>query len=167
MRKNRLLILLSGLLISFAFAQDGKMTQRVIYKWQGDDGLIHYTHIKPNDISDFVQLDANGRKVEDYTEDFGEVVEIVVRPKSTSQPEIKPTTEEEERLAENRQKELKEKNCETARNNLKTLDTGEVYEQDSQGNMIRLSAEQVASKRKNVQRDIDYFCEPSSSLLSN
>lgn len=166
MQGNRLFVLVcSVLLLGSAFAQQKKLDDKVIYKWE-QDGLIYYSHIKPLKIKDFIKLDAQGRRVEDFTEDFDEIVEIaVVRPDR----EVETTSENltaaeaaqkevEKELAEGKAQDIRDKNCQTARKNMSTLDGGEVYERDSSGNMIRLKTEQIDSKRKNVQRDIDYFC---------
>lgn len=168
MQGNRLLLtaVAGWLFCGVVFAQGNNLAQKVIYKWE-NDGLIYYSHIKPTAVQDFVKLDAEGRRVEDFTEEFDEIVEIaVVRPEKGAESEAEAQTpseaaqrEVEEELAKKSAQEVKNKNCETARKNMSTLDGGEVYERDSQGNMIRLSAEQIDSKRKNVQRDVDYFCE--------
>lgn len=168
MQGNRLLALACGVLFfSSAFAQEKQLANKAIYKWERD-GLIYYSHIKPTAVKDFIKLDAEGRRIEDFTEEFDEVVEIVVaRPdtvkKTTETDEVRTAAEEaqlevEQRLADNQAEEARNKHCQTARKNMATLDSGEVYERDSQGNMIRLKSEQITSKRKNAQRDIDYFC---------
>lgn len=157
--------MVASLLICGSALAQQKLTEKVIYKWESD-GLIYYSHIKPAEVRDFIKLDAEGRRIEDFTEDFDEIVEIaVMRPKAVTDEGDEPATpaeaaqkEVEDQLAQQSAQEVKNKNCQTAQKNMSTLDGGEVYERDSQGNMLRLSAEQIASKRKNVQRDVDYFC---------
>lgn len=155
MKKSRLLVLLSCLVFSLSFAENSN-SGKVIYKWE-QNGLVYYSHIKPKGISNVTKLDPNGRKIEDYTEDFGEVVQIIVRPKNQTSTKA-VSTDEEKQLAENREQEIQKENCDKARKNLETLNGGEVYERDSQGNMIRLSAEQIQNKRANVERDVEFFC---------
>lgn len=155
MKKSRLLVLLSCLVFSLSFAENSN-SGKVIYKWERN-GLVYYSHIKPKGISNVTKLDPNGRKIEDYTEDFGEVVQIIVRPKNQTSTKA-VSTDEEKQLAENREQEIQKENCDKARKNLETLNGGEVYERDSQGNMIRLSAEQIQNKRANVERDVEFFC---------
>lgn len=155
MKKSRLLVLLSCLVFSLSSAENNN-SGKVIYKWERN-GLVYYSHIKPKGISNVTKLDPNGRKIEDYTEDFGEVVQIIVRPKNQTSTKA-VSTDEEKQLAENREQEIQKENCDKARKNLETLNGGEVYERDSQGNMIRLSAEQIQNKRANVERDVEFFC---------
>lgn len=163
MKKNRLLVLLlSALLASWSFAEKKSMAnEKAIYKWE-DNGLVYYSHIKPSHVKDFIKLDSRGMRIEEYTEDFGEVVEIVMRPenldKAETAKETNETSPEDDAIATLKEEEIRKKNCETAKRNMKTLDSGEVYEQDEKGNMIRLSLEQIDAKRKNVTRDVDYFC---------
>lgn len=158
MKKSRLLILLSSMFFTLGLAQSSRISEKAIYKWE-QGGLVYYSHIKPQGIDDFIKLDSSGRKVEDYTEDFGEVVQIIVRPNEQEEGgEEKADATEETKTAEHQEEEIKKKNCETARKNLAILDSGEVYERDSQGNMIRLTVEEMQNKRKNVERDVDYFC---------
>ncbi|MBS9777472.1 MAG: hypothetical protein KGV50_01795 [Gammaproteobacteria bacterium] len=162
MRKKNSLVLLCTLIINTTFASDHSM--KVIYKWQSSDGLIHYTHIRPDNIEKYEKLDSSGRTVEDYTQDFGEVVEIVMKEKKKDAViESKLPSDEELQLEANRKAEVKKKNCLTAQNNLKTIGTGEVYERDTEGNMVRLDEQQIESKRKNVLADIEKFCSQNEA----
>lgn len=161
MKGNRLSIVLSGvLMLTFAGAADN-LESKVIYKWN-ENGLVYYSHIKPANVTDFVKLDSNGRKIEDFTEEFDEIVQITVRPQavkdSSKDDGVVMSDEEKAKLEKTKAEDVRKKNCDTARRNMTTLESGEVYEKDSKGNMIRLSPDAVASKRKNVQRDVDYFC---------
>lgn len=156
--------------VSSVSAQQGLSTQ-VIYKWESQ-GLVYYSHIKPADVVDFIKLDSQGRKIESFTDEFDEIVEIVTRPQSVQQRQNDEGGENidemsgakasakkaEAELAKERDAEIRVRNCEIARKNMSKLDGGEVYEPDSAGNMMRLKPEQITAKRKNVQRDIDYFC---------
>lgn len=161
MKKHGLLVALATVVgLQVATAQDS-LQEKVIYKWN-QGGLIYYSHIKPAGLKNYIKLDNTGRRIEDISDDFGEIVEVVVRPNEAAmndkpQNNGKATTVSEQ-LKKGRAEEQKQKNCETSKRNLATLDSGEVYEKDSSGSMVRLTAEQLASKRKNVQRDVDYFC---------
>ncbi len=176
MKKSHLLILLSSLVFTLGFADDSKKVEKVIYKWERG-GLIHYSHIKPEGVSGVIKLDSNGRKIEDYTENFGEVVQIVVRPpkketKSEEEAQEASAAENQEKQkkitivkakdkqkADSQEQKLRKENCQTARKNLETINTGEVYERDPKGNLVRMSDKQLETKRKDAQRDIDYFCK--------
>lgn len=158
MKKNRLFILLSSLVLTLSFAQDNNGAGKAIYKWEAG-GLVYYSHIKPDHVKNVTKLDSSGRKIEDYTEDFGEVVQIIVRPKNeTSTTAGSTSIDAEKQLAESREQDIRTENCNKARKNLETINGGEVYERDSKGNLIRLTEEQIQNKRKNVERDVDYFC---------
>lgn len=158
---------LAALTVNVAVAQkkgaQKSSTPKVIYKWT-EDGLIHYSHVKPAKVKTFTKLDAKGREIEDFSKDFGEVQEIIVRPskaqKASADNSGKTSLESEsnQRVAAEAAKNMKQKNCETAQKNLNLLKGGEVYERDSQGNMIRLTKEQIDSKLTNVQKDVGYFC---------
>ncbi len=158
MKKGRLFILLSSLLFTVSFAgSNGDMDKKPIYKWE-QDGKINYSHIKPLDVKNFVKLDSSGREIEDYTEDFGTIEQVVVRPKKDNKIAELTLAGESKRQEEKSEKETKQKNCEIARKNLATVDTGEVWERDSLGNLVRLSQEQVQAKREKIERDVNYFC---------
>lgn len=162
MKKSRLLIALLGtVLLSQVSAQ--KLANKVIYKWE-QNGLIYYSHVKPVNVSNFTKLDEQGRKIEDFTEDFGEVVQIIVRPPSAGgnadgTTATEEMTDTEKQLAEDKAKDQKKENCEKAKKNLATLKTGEVYEKDNKGNLIRMSPEQIQTKLTETNKDIAYFCE--------
>ncbi len=169
MKGNRLSIALLGLLTVGTLMAAEKIETKVIYKWT-DNGLVYYSHIKPTSVTNAIKLDAQGRKIEDFTDEFDEVVQITVRPKSVKKDDKENkdkgavmSAKEKADLEKTKAEDIRKKNCETARKNMRTIEGGEVYERDSQGNMIRLSPEAIQGKRKNVQRDIDYFCSPASS----
>ncbi len=168
MKGNRLSIALLGLLTASTMMAAEKIETKVIYKWT-NNGLVYYSHIKPASVTNAIKLDAQGRKIEDFTDEFDEVVQITVRPKSVKKADkgknkgAVMSAKEKADLEKTKAEDIRKKNCETARKNMRTIEGGEVYERDSQGNMIRLSPEAIQGKRKNVQRDIDYFCSPASS----
>lgn len=153
-------------LLSSPVNAEGNVDAKVIYKWF-EDGLVNYSHIKPLHVKEVIKLDAEGRAIEDFTEEFDEVISISVRPNSQTKKEKKPIASEkqDEQLdvsdEEKRRIEQRKNNCEIAKRNMKTLAGGEVYEKDAQGNMIRLKPEDIASKQKNVAKDVDYFCSGS------
>lgn len=156
---------LAVLSVNVAVAQK-KNTQKVIYKWT-ENGLIHYSHVKPAKVKDFIRLDTKGRKIEDFSKDFGEVQEIIVRPSKNQKVDTKDSKDDsksnlekdsEQQAAAIAAKEAKQRSCNTAKNNLKLLQGGEVYERDAKGNMIRLSKEQIESKLKSVNKDVGYYC---------
>lgn len=165
MQRNILCVLVLGLAIGTqAFAQNASPVNagKVVYKWS-DKGVIYYSHIKPINITKFERLDKQGRIITDTdTEGFGELVEIVRpnldKPADAANPTNEHDSEMSKALALQQQDELKKRNCATAKQNLNILNSGEVYEPDAQGNMTRLSAEQIEAKRVNVNRDVDYFC---------
>ncbi|MPV86551.1 hypothetical protein [Ostreibacterium oceani] len=159
MKRNRLLVMIVAMALASTASAQNNVNQKVIYKWV-QDGLVHYSHIKPLGIDGAEKLDAKGRKIQDFTEEFDEIVEIAVRPKAEKKEE-EPQTKQEEILQAEEERSAREKNCATANKNMQVIDGGEVYERDSSGNLIRLTPEQVDNKRKNVQRDIDYFCGDS------
>lgn len=166
MKKYYLVIfMLIGVLFNPVNAES-RVDSKVIYKWF-EDGLVNYSHIKPLHVKKVTKLDADGRAIEDFTEEFDEIISISVRPSSHAKQEKKNTVAEKQdeqsevNDKEKRRTEQREKNCEIAKRNMKMLEGGEVYEKDAKGNMIRLKPEDIVSKQKNVARDVDYFCSES------
>ncbi len=149
MKKSHLLILLSSLIVTSSFAAGDK----AIYRWE-QGGLVHYSHIKPIHVENVTKLDSSGREIEDYTEDFGEIVQIVVRPpakdKKQQVEKVAASAEEIQKAQEKSEKETRKKNCEIANTNLKTINTGEVYETNAKGEKVRLTPEQLEVQRKNT-----------------
>ncbi len=137
----------------------GAIGKKPIYKWE-QNGLIHYSHIKPEGIKNATKLDASGRKIEDYTEEFKELERTVIRPKKVDMTQMAEltTTNEVKLLEQKAAKQMKEKNCQITRKNLEALKQGEVYETDSEGNKIRLTEEQLNIRRKNVEQDFKQYC---------
>lgn len=157
MKKYNFLVLFLGVLgWSISTAQE-TIQEKVIYKWNRD-GLVHYSHIKPAAIDDFVKLDNTGRRIEEVSEDFGEIVEVVVRPKKASMDEKTGEILVTEPQKETQGQTIRQQNCEASQGNLATLQRGEIYEKDEQGNMMPLSPEKIESKRKKFQKDIEYYC---------
>lgn len=159
-------IMLLGTLSNTLYAQ-ADTGKKVIYKWN-ENGLINYSHIKPLHIKNPTKLDAEGRAIEEFTEEFDEIISISVRPNAVAKKEEKVTsssTESTESVEEpskdvkqKRQADQKRANCQIAKRNMETLQGGEVYEKDEAGNMIRLKPDELEAKRKNVEKDVDYFC---------
>ncbi len=158
MKKGRLFVLLSSLLFTVGFAETkGDIDKKPIYKWE-ENGMINYSHIKPLNVKNFIKLDSSGREIEDYTEGFGTIEQVIVTPKKSNKMAELTLAGESQRQEEKSEKAIKEKNCEVARKNLATVNTGEVWERDSQGNLVRLSKEQIQAKREKIERDVNYFC---------
>ncbi len=160
MKKSYYFTILGCLFFTICTAEDNNPADRKpIYKWE-QNGLIHYSHIKPEGVKNAIKLDANGRKIEDYTEEFNEIEQTIIRPKKSNMAKMATltTANEANLLAEKAEAKMKEENCQITRNNLKALNQGEVYETDSEGNKIRLNDEQLKIKRKNIEKDFNYFC---------
>lgn len=153
-------MLLGCFLFTLSIAESkGSIGKKPIYKWE-QNGLIHYSHIKPDGIKNTIKLDANGRKIEEYTKEFNEIEQPVIRPKnlSTIRTSELTTDNEAKRLEKKAEDKMKAQNCQTTRKNLEALNKGEVYDTDSEGNKIRLTDEQLKIKRKNIEKDFKVFC---------
>lgn len=150
--KGKLILLALALTTSAAFAQSNSVADRVIYKWI-DGGLVYYSHILPQGVEDYTKLDSRGIEIIDYSDEFNEVVEMAVRPKT-----LENSTEQKEEPKTNAADDVKKRNCEIAQNNMRLLDRGDVYDKDADGNVIALDKAQVETKRKNTQEDINYYC---------
>lgn len=159
MKKREYLFVLSIVLnFQLLFAEE-HVDRKVIYKWK-QQGLIHYSHIKPVNIQSFERLDAEGQKIEAVSADSGETVEMVVRPPKKSMSNQGASVITSQTSQKNKLSEQKQKNCEIAHKNHLFLQKGVVYEKDASGDMVRLTDEQLATKMRNTQKDIDYFCSP-------
>ncbi len=153
--KRKLLVTLLVLAAGTAVAQNKAETERVIYKWV-DGGLVYYSHILPKGISDYTKLNSRGVEIKDYSEEFETIETIAVRPKTLEKTE---ETEDQAKKDENSPEAIKAKNCEIAKANMRLLSSGDVYDKDDKGNLVTMNKEQVESKRKNTQEDIDYYCK--------
>ncbi len=154
--KRKLLLTLLVLAAGTAVAQDKAETERVIYKWV-DGGLVYYSHILPKGVSDYTKLNSRGMEIKDYTEEFETIETIAVRPKTLEKTDKKE--DQQAKTDDNSPEAIKAKNCEIAKANLRLLSSGDVYDKDDKGNLVTMNKEQVESKRKNTQEDIDYYCK--------
>lgn len=155
--KRKLLLAMLAFTMTSAFSQGaGGVADRVIYKWI-EGGLVYYSHILPTGVANYTKLDSRGIEIIDYSDEFNEVETMIVRPKTLENTAVEADKKEEPKVET--AEDIKKRNCEIAQNNMRLLNNGDVYDKDSEGNLVPLSGEQVESKRKNVQADLDYFCK--------
>ncbi len=153
--KRKLLVSLLILAAGTAIAQNTAETERVIYKWV-DGGLVYYSHILPKGVSDYTKLNSRGMEIKDFSEEFETIETIAVRPKTLEKTE---ETEDQTKKDDNSPEAIKAKNCDIAKANMRLLSSGDVYDKDDQGNLVTMNKEQIETKRKNTQEDIDYYCK--------
>ncbi len=153
MKKSHFFVFLGTLIVTLSFSQQDK---KIIYKWE-KNGLVHYSHIKPEGAKNIIKLDADGRKIENYSENFGEIVQIVVSPKKHKQTLTDTSSNRADNTEEQADKQRREY-CQIARQNLQQINSGDLYERNAKGELIRLSNEQLKTKRIKAERDVTYYC---------
>lgn len=144
------------------------------YKWEDDEGVVHYTAIAPgNRASETVNTqsgehrpsrdqqasDKTTGKTSSKTEADKKVAENetgLEKPPEPKKPETAPPTKPE--LKEPR--EETEKKCAVTRKNLETMNTrARVRIEDPDTGQLRyLSPEEINSRKAIAQKNIDQFC---------
>jgi hypothetical protein len=136
------------------------------YKWEDDDGVVHYTAIAPaHRASEIINTQSGEHKSSSSkqanvkTEAEKKVAKDHAeqkRPAEQKKPKTTPPTEQE--LAKNR--EQTEKKCAIDRKNLETLSTRpRVRIEDPDTKQLRyLSPEEITSKKERAKNNIDKFC---------
>lgn len=145
--------------VSLVFAQSSDtQTSKVIYKWR-ENGIVYYSAFRPKGVKQLTILDAYGAKLANaQSVEQSATKELVLRP-SNEQTRVQPRQTEQQQVGA-LNNEAKQKNCQLARKNLTVLQDSEVYEYAESGELVRLRAEQITTRKKQAQKDIDYFCQP-------
>ena len=133
--------------------------QKVFYKWH-ERGKTHYAKYAPRGISNYTKINEQG---------------MVVNARPVANPAAPPSKNAESpaaaaaAAANSQQQPLpegtitREKRCETAQTNLKTIsEKKNIFEEDSSGNLIPLSSEEIEKRRQQAQNDAEHFCGPAS-----
>ncbi|MBV1932419.1 MAG: DUF4124 domain-containing protein [Porticoccaceae bacterium] len=136
------------------------------YKWEDDEGVVHYTAIAPGHrASETIETQSgkhqpsSSKQADDKTEAEKKAIKGEAELKKAAEPkksEAAPPTKQE--LVKTR--EQTEKNCTQTRKNLETLNTrGRMrFEDPDTGELRYLSPEEITSKKEKAKKNIDEFC---------
>lgn len=171
MNQAKILGLALALFSATAMAQDvGGLDTNVIYRWT-ENGLVHYAKIPPNDrpdclavrktgMGDCVRLNKYGLEIR-VRDDSGEffIIEPIQQPESPEVADSAPVEQIEQRSLDTERQ--RKKNCEQARENMRVLtEEQDAYRRDeTTGNLIRLSNEEIEARRQQTEKDIAYYCD--------
>lgn len=154
-------------------AQEKKDGEKlVVYKWY-QKGRAHYAKVPPHGVTNYVKLNEYGIVLTERpdTESFQ-----VLRPKRRdgaeggaqitpvepgSKPAVANTATAQTAVSEAPPPGTitREERCKTAQDDLNVMNTKKsIYEEDSNGNLIPLSAEDVENRKSKAQQDISSFC---------
>lgn len=132
--------------------------QQIFYKWYVH-GRAHYAKYAPRGVKNVIRINGQGMLVSERPDNN---TFAVLRP-------VRPTAPNEQAADKNRAQPLpegtitREQRCAAAQNNISQLDKPKVFEDDGNGNLVPLSADQISQRRQQAQGIIDQFCGPQPS----
>ena len=149
--------------------------QKFFYKWH-ERGKTHYAKYAPRGISNYTKINEQGMVVNARPVNDSITVLKPMRPEAPAANPTAPPSKNAEgpaaaaaAAANSQQQPLpegtitREKRCETAQTNLKTIsEKKNIFEEDSSGNLIPLSSEEIEKRRQQAQNDAEHFCGPAS-----
>lgn len=161
-----------ALLISSAMTISTVTWSGNIYTWTDENGTQHFGERPPNGVRDFTLLqkgrigrdepqDAEATSPSETTRPTGAAAKTTdsrttnrpaPAPQSQAQPGTSDKTDLDTRQA-SIEKQLKEVNCERARNRIKTLsESARFTTTNDQGETVTMTAEEVEAQRKQAQQ---------------
>ena len=133
------------------------LIQAQIYKWSDEQGKVHYSSIPPQTgrYEIIEKPPAPSQNPADVMQELQQKVEATDKAREEAQRREQDTKAAEDEAAK------RTANCEQAKTNLQTLESGKlVFRVDAQGNRIRLEGEQREQALNQARKDIDYYCNP-------
>lgn len=128
-----------------------------LYKWTDENGKVHYSD-SPPPTSNATQLKKSALSDPDYQPPARQSLadrNAEYREKKLKQQE----TEEEQRQAE-KQAQLEQQNCQTARKNLRNLQSGiRLTELNENGEQVYLDQQKRQQRIQAAQKNIDRYCQ--------
>lgn len=151
--------------------------QFVVYKWY-QNGRAHYAKVPPRGVTNYIKLNEWGIVITDRPaeDEFNGSILSPMRPSTggkgaqitpagthdkqaanTTPATAQPATQSNEALPEGTI--TRETRCKEAQDNLNTINNKKtVYQEDSNGNLVPLSAEEVESRRAQAQEIVSSYC---------
>lgn len=171
MTKRLLVLALAGIMVTGAQAQRNKNVdkQLVIYKWKAKGGPS-YAQIPPYGINDYIMLNKQGMRIEKerpFNDGKSSNIIRAIRPGDSEQANANAPAGAQKTAATGSQAQQAprpgtisvEQRCESLRKDLNSLQNNKtVYEQDASGNLIPMTADEVAARTQSVQSQISQFC---------
>lgn len=144
--------------------------QKVFYKWH-ERGKTHYAKYAPRGISNYTKINEQGMVVTARPVSDSITVLKPMRPDAPAANTAPQTSKNAASpAAANGQQQqplpegtiTREKRCETAQANLKTIsEKKNIFEDDGAGNLIPLSSDEIEKRRQQAQNDAEHFCGPA------
>ena len=145
------MLLLRLVTLAIVFASTGA-TAAGVYKWVDDEGVVHYSEIKPLDYEA-----ENLRPKSDGTTDEEARKKLDALIDKAQTKDVGPTADDRKQTL-TRASRLK-KNCDTARENLRLLESGvRIRANDADGNAHFLDVEARQAKLAETQSQIQANC---------
>lgn len=127
-----------------------------VYKWTDDRGHTHYTQYKPLNYES-VKVDAPPPPPSNAPDLNAPFAEQIKSDAASGQEKKKQARRE---TADKNKSAKRQKNCETAKNNLKILEEQRIVSYtDEYGEKIRMGEEQREQNIKDARKQIEFFCE--------
>lgn len=131
--------------------------QQIFYKWYVR-GRAHYGKYVPRGVKQYVRINGQGMLVSDRPTNDSFTVLRPIRPATTDAAPAAAAAGQQPLPAGTI---TPERRCEIAQSNMKTInEKSQVFEEDSSGNLIPLSADEISKRRQQAQSEIDAFCSP-------
>ena len=163
--------------VSLAQAQTKTDDEKlVVYKWY-QKGRAHYAKVPPHGVTNYIRLNEYGIVITDRPADdeFNGSILRPMRPDSAQNAPVSPAGSASAApssaptptpAAANQGKQplpegtiTRETRCKEAQENLNTINNKKtVYQEDNNGNLVPLSAEEVESRRSQAQETISNYC---------
>lgn len=146
----------------------------VVYKWY-QKGRAHYAKVPPHGVTNYIRLNEYGIVITDRPaeDEFNGSILRPMRPASAQNAPVSPagsasaaqSSASTPAAADQGNQPLpegtitREARCKEAQDNLNTINNKKtVYQEDNNGNLVPLSAEEVESRRSQAQEVISSYC---------
>ena len=161
--------------VSLAQAQTKTDDEKlVVYKWY-QKGRAHYAKVPPHGVTNYIRLNEYGIVITDRPaeDEFNGSILRPMRPASAQNAPVSPagsasaaqSSASTPAAADQGNQPLpegtitREARCKEAQDNLNTINNKKtVYQEDNNGNLVPLSAEEVESRRSQAQEVISSYC---------
>jgi len=137
------------IILSPAFISDASAEE--VYKWTDEQGITHYSDIKPNDKPSQSMKVSGGKATRSVTSTQERIKKLDAKQKSAQQ-----------KLSQEQQQETKQKltqsTCQSIRDNLNTLEEKNRIRINENGQWRYLSPEEIAEKKAEYQSILAEQC---------
>jgi hypothetical protein len=132
-----------------------------IYKWTDASGEVHYTQTPPPDGMATQKIEGAPPPAESQQTIHEEQKRLQERLEAFDERRAEQKEEETIRKLEKEDREINEKNCITAKNNLGKLQQGGIKRYlTPEGEVIRLTEEDRERRISEANKQVDQYCNP-------